>query len=268
MSLFMEEHGNQDMAPAFFACAAPEETGLDVSVVTPMYNEAGGAADFVMEIAASMGGLRYEIIVVNDGSNDDTGAVLRELKADIPQLRILEHGENAGQSRALRTGVLAASAPVVAMLDGDGQNNPADIPGLVSALSRERAAAPRLAMVAGERQRRMDSAEKKWASNLANGIRRRLLDDGASDTGCGLKVFRREAFLRLPYFDHLHRYLPALMRREGFEVHFLPVSHRPRAHGVSKYTNLERFLVAIRDLMGVMWLMSRFRSPKSIREVD
>ncbi len=249
--------------------AWPEAGGdkPDIAVITPMLNEAGGAAAFVAEIAVALSGRNFEIIVVNDGSTDDTGVILKNLKAEIPQLRILEHGENAGQSRALRSGVLAARAEVIAILDGDGQNDPADISRLLTAFEAGNDRRD-LAMVAGERRDRQDTAARKWASNLANSIRQALLKDGATDTGCGLKVFYREAFLRLPYFDHMHRYLPALMRREGFAVEFLPVSHRPRMHGTSKYTNLGRFLVAIRDLMGVLWLMARSRSPKSIREVD
>ncbi len=151
------------------------------------------------------------------------------------------------------------------MLDGDGQNDPADLPMLYEKLIAEREGVP-VAMVAGERITRRDNAAKRWASSLANGLRRRLLKDGAMDTGCGLKVFHREAFLRLPYFDHMHRYLPALMRREGFQVEFIPVSHRTRVHGASKYTNLGRFLVALRDILGVMWLISRSKPPKSITE--
>ncbi len=263
----MSLHEHHCGLPAFLAWPEPAGDKPEVAVVTPMLNEAGGATAFVAEIAAALCGRNFEIIVVNDGSTDDTGAILKTLKSEIPQLRILEHGENAGQSRALRTGVLAAKAAIVAMLDGDGQNDPADIPRLLAALEAGKDRGD-LAMVAGERQDRQDTAARKWASNLANGIRRTLLKDGATDTGCGLKIFYREAFLRLPYFDHMHRYLPALMRREGFTVEYLPVSHRARMHGASKYTNFGRFLVAIRDLMGVLWLVARSRSPKSIREVD
>ncbi|NOX82545.1 MAG: glycosyltransferase family 2 protein [Alphaproteobacteria bacterium] len=263
----MNVQENHRGLPAFHAWPEPAGGQPDVAVVTPMLNEAGGAAAFIAEIAAALGGRNFEIIVVNDGSTDDTGAILKTLKADIPQLRIVEHGENAGQSRALRSSVLSARAHIIAMLDGDGQNDPADIPQLLAVLEAG-AGQSDLAMVAGERRDRQDTAAKKWASNLANNIRRALLKDGAADTGCGLKVFYREAFLRLPYFDHMHRYLPALMRREGFAVAFVPVSHRARMHGASKYTNFGRFLVAIRDLTGVLWLMARSRSPKSIREVD
>ncbi|VAW07963.1 Dolichol-phosphate mannosyltransferase [hydrothermal vent metagenome] len=263
----MSLHENHRGQPAFLAWPEPAGDQPDVAVVTPMLNEAGGAAAFIAEIAAALSGRNFEIIVVNDGSTDDTGAIVKTLKAEIPQLRIVEHGENAGQSRALRSGVLAARAHIIAMLDGDGQNDPADIPQLLAVLEAGNDGND-LAMVAGERRDRQDTAAKKWASNLANNIRRALLKDGAIDTGCGLKVFYREAFLRLPYFDHMHRYLPALMRREEFAVAFVPVSHRARMHGASKYTNFGRFLVAIRDLTGVLWLMARSRSPKSIREVD
>lgn len=263
MSLYENNRG----LPAFLAWPAPAGDKPGIAVVTPMLNEAGGAAAFIAEIAAALCGRNFEIIVVNDGSTDDTGAIVKNLKAEIPQLRIVEHGENAGQSRALRSGVLSARAPIIAMLDGDGQNDPADIPQLLAVLEAG-ADHSDLAMVAGERRGRQDTAARKWASNIANNIRQALLKDGAADTGCGLKVFYREAFLRLPYFDHMHRYLPALMRREGFAVAFVPVSHRARMHGASKYTNFGRFLVAIRDLMGVLWLMARSRSPKSIREVD
>ncbi len=263
MSLYDNNHG----LPAFHAWPEPGGDQPDVAVVTPMLNEAGGAAAFIAEIAAALSGCNFEIIVVNDGSTDDTGAIVKTLKADIPQLRIVEHSENAGQSRALRSGVFSARAHIIAMLDGDGQNNPADIPQLLAVLEAGNDGND-LAMVAGERRDRQDTAARKWASNLANNIRRALLKDGATDTGCGLKVFYREAFLRLPYFDHMHRYLPALMRREGFAVAFVPVAHRARMHGASKYTNFGRFLVAIRDLMGVLWLLARSRSPKSIREVD
>ncbi len=234
-----------------------------ISVVAPMHNEAGGAGALAAEIAAALDGVDHEIILVDDASTDGTLAVLKAARAELPQLRILRHEKNAGQSRAVRTGVLAARGAVIATLDGDGQNDPADIPALYRLLRESNG---RLAMVAGERQGRQDSAAKKSASRAANAIRKSLLKDGASDTGCGLKVFRRDAFLRLPYFDHMHRYLPALMAREGFGVGFAPVSHRARAHGTSKYTNIGRALVAVRDLMGVMWLRARARPPGDISE--
>ncbi|NWG70825.1 MAG: glycosyltransferase family 2 protein [Parvularculaceae bacterium] len=251
-------------AAAFALGRAP--SALALSVVVPMFNEEEGAAALVEEIAGALAGLAYEIIVVDARSSDGTVAALKAARAKVPDLRIFAHEANAGQSRAVRTGVLGARAAIIATLDGDGQNDPADIPRLRLALIRPDAPAG-LAMVAGERVKRRDSAAKRWASRIANRVRQRLLKDGASDTGCGLKVFYREAFLRLPAFDHMHRYLPALMRREGFLVEFAPVNHRPRAFGTSKYTNLGRLAVAFRDLMGVMWLNDRARSPKGISEL-
>lgn len=236
-----------------------------LSVVAPMFNEAGGAGALIDEVAAALDGTDYEIVVVDDCSTDETLSVLRDARRKNRRLRVLSHEINAGQSRALRSAILAARAPVIATLDGDGQNDPADIMALYTALTAQ-IRPENFAMAAGERATRQDTAAKKWASRVANGFRRRLLRDGAVDTGCGLKVFYREAFLQLPYFDHMHRYLPALMRREGCGVAFFPVSHRPRLYGVSKYTNFGRFLVAIRDLIGVTWLLARARAPGRISE--
>ena len=235
----------------------------EVSVVVPVYNEAGAAPDLAREIAAAFRGWNFEIVFVDDCSRDDTRGRLAALKSEIPSLRILAHGSNAGQSRAVRTGVLAARGDIIVTLDGDGQNDPADAPRLVEAL---KAGPPELALVGGERVRRQDSAAKKVASRVGNGVRKRLLKDTANDTGCGLKAFRREAFLRLPYFDHIHRYLPALMLREGYRTAFLPVGHRPRTTGASKYTNLGRLWASLSDLRGVMWLQSRARNPGAVTE--
>lgn len=253
-------------APLFGFASGPAPGAPALSVVAPMFDEEGGAEALVAEIAIALAGLHYEIIAVDDASRDGTQAALLRAAAKTPTLRILAHGANAGQSRAVRTGVLAARAPVVVTIDGDGQNDPADIPALFAALTRE-GAPSLLAMVGGERVNRQDPASKKRASALANRIRRHLLDDGAADTGCGLKAFHREAYLRLPYFDHSHRYLPALMRREGFDVEFLPVSHRARRHGASKYTNMGRLAVAFRDLSGMVWLKARARAPVTISEL-
>ncbi len=231
-----------------------------------MHDEQGGAGALIAEIGASLAGLDYEIVAVDDASKDETRKSLIAARAREPRLRILAHGANAGQSRAVRTGVLAARAPVVATIDGDGQNDPADIRKLFEQLTRP-SAPELLALVGGERLKRQDTAAKRYASRLANAIRSRILRDKAKDTGCGLKVFYREAFLRLPAFDHMHRYLPALMAREGFEVEFAPVNHRPRTHGRSKYTNFGRALVAVRDLMGVVWLNDRARKPGQISEL-
>jgi glycosyltransferase involved in cell wall biosynthesis len=235
----------------------------EVSVVVPVFDEGGAATALAREIAAAFAGRAVEIIFVDDASRDDTLSRLEALKADLPMLRVLAHGKNAGQSRAVRTGVLAARAPIVVTLDGDGQNDPADAPALVDALI---AGGPDLALVGGERLKRQDSAAKRIASRFANSVRKRLLRDVADDTGCGLKAMRREAFLRLPYFDHIHRYVPALMLREGYDVRFLPVGHRARESGVSKYTNLGRLKAAFSDLLGVMWLQTRSRSPGQIVE--
>lgn len=245
------------------ARAATSSKTPDFSVVVPVYNESGAAPALAREIAASFGDRAYEMIFVNDASRDDTLAQLTALKAEISQLRVLSHAANSGQSRAVRTGILAARAPIIVTLDGDGQNDPADAPRLAERLA---GAPATLALVGGERVKRQDSAAKKWASKWANGIRKKMLRDSANDTGCGLKAFRREAFLRLPYFDHIHRYIPALMLREGYEVAFEPVNHRHRTTGVSKYTNFGRLKVAVTDLFGVMWLQSRSRLPGEVIE--
>jgi glycosyltransferase involved in cell wall biosynthesis len=239
-------------------------TPPDISVVVPVFDEAGAAPALAREIAAAFSGRNFEIVFVDDASRDGTKAALKGLQGEIPQLRVLGHAKNAGQSRALRTGILAARAPLVVTLDGDGQNDPADGPALVDALL---AGPPSLAMVGGERVKRQDSQAKKVASRIGNGVRKRLLKDDANDTGCGLKAFRREAFLRLPYFDHIHRYLPALMRREGYEIAFRPVNHRHRQSGASKYTNLGRLWASLSDLFGVVWLQSRARQPGAVEEV-
>ena len=209
-----------------------------VSIVVPAYDEEDAAPELAREIAAAFAGASFEILFVDDASRDATRGRLTALTGEIPQLRVLAHGRNAGQSRAIRTGVMAARSDLIVMLDGDGQNDPADAPRLLAALE---AGPTDLAMIGGERVNRRDSASKRWASRWANGLRRRLLNDGALDTGCGLKVFRREAYLRLPYFDHLHRYLPALMLREGYQIAYRAGrSPAARTTGRSKYTNLQR----------------------------
>jgi glycosyltransferase involved in cell wall biosynthesis len=235
----------------------------DISVVIPVFDEEGAAPALARETARAFAGRSFELIFVDDASRDGTRAALTAMTAEIPQLRVLAHAKNAGQSRAIRSGVLAARGAVVVTLDGDGQNDPADGPALVDALL---AGPPDLALVGGERVKRQDSRAKKLASRIGNGVRKRLLNDSANDTGCGLKAFRREAFLRLPYFDHIHRYLPALMQREGYRVAFRPVRHRHRETGRSKYTNLGRLWASLSDLAGVMWLKSRARDPGAVIE--
>jgi len=235
----------------------------EVSVVVPVHDEEGAAAALAEEIAAAFAGREHEIVFVDDASRDRTREQLAALKPRLPQLRLLAHRRNAGQSRAVRTGVLAARGDIIVTLDGDGQNDPADAPRLVDRL---RGSPPAVALIGGQRLKRQDTAAKRWASKTANGVRKRLLHDQADDTGCGLKVFRREAFLRLPYFDHMHRYLPALMLREGYEVAFEDVSHRARTTGRSKYTNIGRLWASLSDLLGVMWLRKRFRDSGGAEE--
>ena len=239
---------------------------LDISVVVPVKDEAGNVKPLAREIAAALTGENYEILFIDDGSTDATTAELLSLRGPIP-LRVLAHGRNLGQSRALRTGVRAAKAPIIVTLDGDGQNDPADIPRLIAAFRDEAASHPALGMVAGERAKREDSWKKRMASRYGNRVRRWMLSDNAKDTGCGLKLFRRDAFLDLPYFDHMHRYLITLMLREGHEVRFMPVGHRPRGAGRSKYGVWDRALVGLSDLVGVMWLKRRFRGPDTPREL-
>jgi dolichol-phosphate mannosyltransferase len=235
----------------------------DISVVVPVHDEEGAAGPLAREIAQAFAGRAYEMIFVDDASKDGTLAELRALQAELPALRVLSHGANAGQSRAVRSGVMAARGAIVVTLDGDGQNPPADAPRLVDLLAASPAG---VALVGGVRARRQDTEAKRWASRWANRIRKRLLADDAADTGCGLKAFRRDVFLRLPYFDHIHRYLPALMIREGFENRYLDVDHRHRETGRSKYTNWGRLMSSLSDLLGVMWLKSRARRPGAISE--
>ena len=239
------------------------EATPDISVVVPVHDEQGAAGPLAREIAAAFAGRSYEMLFVDDASRDGTLAELRALMPELPALRVFSHGSNAGQSRAVRTGVLAARGAVVVTLDGDGQNPPADAPKLVDLLLDS---PPNVALVGGVRARRQDSEAKRQASLWANRIRKRLLSDDADDTGCGLKAFRRDVFLRLPYFDHLHRYLPALMIREGYENRYLDVGHRHRETGRSKYTNWGRLMASVSDLLGVMWLKSRARRPGAVSE--
>lgn len=241
---------------------------LDLSVVVPVHNERDNVAPLVREIEAALAplALAFEIVYVDDHSRDDTLAQLRALKAAHPRLRVLHHRTQSGQSTALRTGIKAARGRWIATLDGDGQNDPADIPKLLAAY---RAAPPeeKVRLVGGQRVKRQDTAAKRVASRWANRLRAWLLQDDTRDTGCGLKLFDRAAFLDLPYFDHLHRYLPALIKRDGYAIRMVDVGHRPRTRGASKYGVIDRALVSIRDLMGVMWLMARRRQPGDIKEL-
>ncbi len=233
-----------------------------LSVVVPVFNESGNVQALLDEIVGALRGqLAFEIVFVDDASRDDTLDVLTAAKARIPELRVLRHAEQSGQSTAIRNGVKAARAPWIATLDGDGQNDPADIPKL---LAMRAAARPAIKLFAGWRVNRQDSGSKRRASKWANAIRSRVLRDATPDTGCGIKLFEREAFLDLPYFDHMHRYLPALMQRAGWQVQSVPVNHRPRASGQSKYNNLGRALVGISDLRGVAWLIRRSKRTAAV----
>jgi dolichol-phosphate mannosyltransferase len=236
-----------------------------LSVIVPLKDEAENVVPLAREIVRAVGDEDVELVFVDDGSADDTLSRLIELKSEIPMLRIVRHSRNAGQSRALRTGVRAARAGIVVTLDGDGQNDPADISKVLAPFHAETEAS-RIGMVSGIRVRRRDSIGKRVASLLANRLRRWMLNDGATDIGCGLKAFRRDAYLALPYFDHMHRYLAALMQREGYDVRFVEVGHRRRMHGKSKYGVWDRLVVGIQDIFGVLWLKKRFHDAVEVTE--
>ncbi|HEY5849228.1 MAG TPA: glycosyltransferase family 2 protein [Lysobacter sp.] len=228
-----------------------------LSVVVPVFNERDNVAPLVHEITAALRGrTAFEIVYIDDQSRDDTLQVLQALKAEVPELRVIQHVTQSGQSTAVRNGVKAARGEWIATLDGDGQNDPADIPKLLEERDTT-AAGEGIKLFAGWRVNRQDSGSKRWASRWANAIRSRILRDDTPDTGCGIKLFERAAFLELPYFDHMHRYLPALMQRAGWKTVSVPVNHRARSAGVSKYNNLNRALVGISDLRGVAWLIKR-----------
>jgi len=244
---------------------------MDLSIVIPVKNEAGNIAPLVAEIGAALdpSGVAYEIVYVDDGSSDATAAEIAALRSNNPRLRLVRHAASCGQSAAIRSGVKAAHGAWIATLDGDGQNDPADIPVLwqiAQGYSRESAPAASPLLIAGHRARRRDSWTKRRASRIANAVRRALLHDDTPDTGCGLKLFPRALFLELPYFDHMHRFLPALVLREGGVVRSLPVNHRPRERGTSKYGVLDRLAVGITDLVGVMWLRRRQARPVLLAE--
>jgi prepilin-type processing-associated H-X9-DG protein len=240
-------------------------TSPAVSVVVPVRNEAGNIAPLVAEIAAALGDdIDFEVIYVNDGSTDRTEFELTQLMASRPWLRQIKHLASCGQSAAVTSGVRRARASVVVTLDGDGQNDPAFIPPLLEALA---AGAPRIGLVAGQRVGRRATGFKKLQSRIANAVRGAVLRDGTRDTGCGLKAFRRELFLALPYFDGLHRFLPALVRREGYDIGYVDVVDRPRHSGRSNYGMWDRLWVGILDLFGVWWLVRRRRRVPQVSEV-
>jgi dolichol-phosphate mannosyltransferase len=241
------------------------EPDVAVSIVVPVRNEAENIAPLIEEIAAALDGRWvYEIIYVNDGSTDPTAERLAAIMKQRKNLRQIRHAVSSGQSAAIRSGVRAARGAIVATLDGDGQNNPVFLPELISALEKD---GERVGLVAGQRVGRKDTGFKKFQSRAANAIRSSILHDGTRDTGCGLKAFRRDVFLMLPYFDGLHRFLPALMRREGFDIAYVDVIDRPRRSGVSNYGFFDRLWIGIMDLAGVWWLIRRKKSTPVVTEV-
>jgi dolichol-phosphate mannosyltransferase len=246
-----------EAVPAAGASTPPRTVAAPLlSVVVPVRNEAPNIAPLVAEIEAALAGVPHEIVYVDDGSSDDTPAALRAAAAAAP-LRHLRHRASCGQSAAVISGVKAAHGTWIATLDGDGQNDPVDIPKLLARAQAEGGGI----LVAGHRVTRRDSWIKRRSSRVANRVRARLLGDATPDTGCGLKVFPRALFLELPHFDHMHRFLPALVLRQGGQVVSEPVNHRPRTRGQSNYGTLDRLLVSIFDLIGMVWLQRRWRRP-------
>lgn len=234
---------------------------MRISVVIPAYDEEGNIGRLVEEtFEAVPPAVLGEVIVVDDGSADGTGREVRALLKDHAKLRYLRHETRSGQSAALRTGVAAAMHPVIAMMDGDGQNDPADIENLLALIAEP--GDDGTALVGGIREKRKATGSRRFASRFANWIRDRVLKDDCPDTGCGIKVFHRDVFLRLPFFTSMHRYLPALMQSYGHEVAYAPVNDRPRMAGQSKYSNLGRALIGLYDLFGVTWLRRRTIAPR------
>jgi glycosyltransferase involved in cell wall biosynthesis len=242
-----------------------DASAVAVSIVVPVRNEADNVGPLIAEIATALDGRwAYEIIYVNDGSADATADRLAVIMKQRANLRQIRHATSAGQSAAVRSGVRAARGAIVATLDGDGQNNPAFLPALIAAIEN---GSKHLGLAAGQRVGRKDTGFKKIQSRIANGVRNGILRDGTRDTGCGLKAFRREVFLMLPYFDGLHRFLPALVRREGYEIAYVDVIDRPRHSGVSNYGFFDRLWIGIMDLAGVWWLIRRKKPTPVATEV-
>ena len=238
------------------AGASPAEP-VSLSVVVPVCSEVENVLPLAREVAAALSGSSFELIFVDDGSTDGTADAVRNARREVPQVRLIRHSRRSGQSAAVRTGVRAARAEWVATLDGDGQNDPADIPVLLAARDVARADDASVLIVVGHRKTRRDSWLKRVSSRVANGVRSRLLGDGTPDTGCGIKLMHRATFLELPFFDHLHRFLPALYQQQGAHAVSVPVNHRPRIRGRSKYGLNNRLWVGIVDLFGVIWLRAR-----------
>ena len=241
------------------------ETQLDtplISVVVPVHNEAPNLLPLINAVSEALAGIDHEIVYVDDGSSDATPSILADTARRLPNFVHIRHRNSCGQSAAVITGVRAARGTYIATLDGDGQNDPADIPAMLEAAFAAEAFGPKPVLIAGHRTTRKDSEAKRWGSRIANSVRGRLLKDGTPDTGCGLKLFRRAAFLEVPHFDHLHRFLPALFIRAGGQVVSVPVRHHPRTHGASHYGTWDRLKVGIVDLFGVAWLQRRWNQPQ------
>lgn len=241
--------------------SAPE---LALSIIVPVRNEEGNVAPLIAEVTDAFErdhAGTYEIIYVDDGSTDETATILANLRASYPALRVLRHARSGGQSAAIRTGILAARGEIIATLDGDGQNNPAFLPAMVKRVEGQ------IGLVQGQRVGRKDTAFKRWQSRTANRIRGAILKDGTRDTGCGLKVFPRKVYLALPYFDALHRFMPALVKREGYDIAHFDVVDRPRGTGVSNYGFWGRLKVGVMDLVGVWWLLRRRKASPDVKEI-
>jgi dolichol-phosphate mannosyltransferase len=240
-----------------------------VSVLIPAKNEAGNIIPLLEEVRAAFANEAFEVIVVDDGSTDATAAQLRSLQeAGYSQLRVLSHARSLGQSTSVYHAAEVARGHWLATLDGDGQNDPADLPKMLDLVRGSEGQPEGVKLVAGHRVNRQDTASKRWASRFANKLRSSLLKDQTPDTGCGIKLIERQAFLRLPYFDHMHRFIPALIRRHNGRMLVHPVNHRERGAGVSNYGNLDRALVGILDLFGVWWLIRRTRLEVNARESE
>ncbi len=233
-----------------------------LSVVVPVHNEAPNLQPLITAIGEALAGIDHEIVYVDDGSSDATPTILARLAAELPTLVHIRHRASCGQSAAVITGVRAARGIYIATLDGDGQNDPADIPALLEAALTAESTGPKPVLIAGHRTTRRDSDAKRWGSRIANAVRSRMLKDGTPDTGCGLKLFRRAAFLEIPHFNHMHRFIPALFIRAGGHVVSVPVRHHARAHGASHYGTWDRLKVGIVDLFGVAWLQRRWNQPQ------
>ncbi len=251
-----------NIEPRFLSETTPLTGAPLVSVVVPVHNEAPNLMPLISAISTALAGIAHEIVYVDDGSSDTTPQILAEIAQNLPTLVRVRHKQSCGQSGAVVTGVKTARGTYVATLDGDGQNDPADIPAMLDAMREAEAKGPRPVLIAGHRVNRQDSNAKRYGSRLANRVRAWALQDATPDTGCGAKLFRRQAFLELPHFDHIHRFLPALFIRAGGQVVSVPVRHHARAHGASHYNNWQRLKVGIVDLAGVAWLQRRWKVPQ------